>query len=186
MKLNRRKCKNKKCRREFQKKRPLQSCCSVFCSIQHSRELKKQKEAKEWNERKKELKEKTKTYSQRVQEARRIFQKWIRLRDEDKPCISCGTMNSKLWDAGHYLKAEVYSGLIFEETNCHKQCRKCNRYLGGNETAYREGLVNRIDLDEVYALEAMKDAHRVRIFSNEQLEAIKAKYRKKIRDYETR
>jgi hypothetical protein len=53
--------------------------------------------------------------------------KMVRLRDAEQPCISCGGNDKDLWDGGH-LKAEIYSGVIFNPANCHKQCRKCNRF----------------------------------------------------------
>jgi hypothetical protein len=28
-------------------------------------------------------------------------------------CISCGGNEKDLWDGGHFLKAEIYSGVIF-------------------------------------------------------------------------
>jgi hypothetical protein len=41
------------------------------------------------------------------------------------------------------LKAEIYSGVIFNPANCHKQCRKMQPLLGGNELMYRQGLIAR-------------------------------------------
>ena len=63
-----------------------------------------------------------KSYAQRLGEAKKVFQKWIRLRDKDKPCISCGTISSSVWDGGHFKKAELYSGVIFHEHNVNIQC----------------------------------------------------------------
>jgi hypothetical protein len=83
-----------------------------------------------------DLRQKLKTLSQYETEAKKSFQKYVRLRDKDLPCISCNEMVKDLWDGGHYFKAELFSGLIFNEKNCHKQCRKCNRFLGGNEIQY--------------------------------------------------
>ncbi len=63
--------------------------------------------------------------------ARVSFQIYIRQRDKDLPCISCNKSDAK-WDAGHYLKAEIYTKLIFNEDNIHKQCSYCNLQLAGN------------------------------------------------------
>lgn len=57
--------------------------------------------------RNKKLIEANKTITQLINEAKIPFQKWIRLRDKDKPCISCGS-SSDLEDGGHFYKAEVY------------------------------------------------------------------------------
>lgn len=82
-----------------------------------------------------------------------------------------------MWDAGHYLKAEIYSGLVFEETNVHKQCRKCNHYLGGNELGYRDGLIKRYGIAYVLELENKKLTGRYYKWSDEELETIKTKYK---------
>jgi len=108
-----------------------------------------------------------------IQEARRPFQKWIRKRDENEPCISCGTTNSDLWDAGHYFKAELYSGLIFQEINVNKQCRKCNRYLDGNEANYRIGLVKKYGAEVVRQFE--KNANQFRKYKYSKAELIEIK-----------
>lgn len=128
-----------------------------------------QKEKKEWHD-------KNDSYAKRLGKVKAIFQKWIRLRDKDEPCISCGTKQAELWDGGHFLKAELYSGLIFHKFNCNKQCRKCNFYLDGNELNYREGLIKKIGADNVLLLENSKDYNREYRYTNEELEAIKVKY----------
>ena len=58
--------------------------------------------------------QKLKTYTQRVNEVKVIFQRWIRNRDKNSPCISCGIKETKLWDGGHYKKAELYYKIIAE------------------------------------------------------------------------
>jgi hypothetical protein len=57
----------------------------------------------------------------------RIFSKVGKVTGCKRNCISCGGNDKDLWDGGH-LKAEIYSGVIFHPANCHKQCRKCNRF----------------------------------------------------------
>lgn len=121
---------------------------------------------------------KLKTYTQRVNEVKVIFQRWIRQRDSNQPCISCGIKETKLFDGGHYKKAELYRGVIFNELNVHKQCRKCNTYLNGNESNYRAGLVIRIGEQKVKDLETLAEETRVHKYSNLELEFIKNKYKK--------
>jgi gamma-glutamylcyclotransferase (GGCT)/AIG2-like uncharacterized protein YtfP len=81
------------------------------------------------------------------------FRKWIRCRDEGKPCISCGSHNVS--DAGHYYSAGHYPELEFNENNVHGQCKKCNMFLSGNLIEYRKGLVYRLGIDEVEKLDEM-------------------------------
>ena len=123
------------------------------------------------------IREKLKTLGKFESEAKTEFQKYIRKRDAELPCISCGTMTTDLWDGGHFKKAELYSGVIFDEMNCHKQCRKCNRFLGGNELNFREGLVVRYG--EAYVLEIEQRAAQLRVYkyNKDQLKEIREKYR---------
>jgi hypothetical protein len=99
------------------------------------------------------------------------------MRDIKEPCISCGTNEAK-WDGGHYLKAEIYSGVIFDERNVNKQCSYCNQYLDGNTAAYRQGLIKKIGLDEVIALEELANETRTKKWTIEELQLIKNKYKK--------
>jgi hypothetical protein len=136
------------------------------------------------NEKKiiKEKKDSLKTLGQLEAESKRVFQKFIRLRDKDLPCISCGVENTNLWDGGHYKKAEIYSGVIFDENNVHKQCRKCNRYLGGNELNYRQGLIGRYGNEFVENIENTANETRQKKYTREELLEIKNIYLKKIKE----
>lgn len=134
-----------------------------------------------WKNEKKHLKLKLKTLGQYEKEAKKEFQKWVRMRDKHLPCISCGTTTASQWDGGHYFKAELYSGLIFHEDNCHKQCSRCNKDLHGNEANYRIGLVKRIGVERVKWLEENKDRLRVYKFTKQELTDIKIKYKQLIK-----
>jgi hypothetical protein len=122
-------------------------------------------------------KEKIKSYSQRLQEAKKVFQTGVRVRDKGLPCISCNAKASSVWDGGHYKKAELYSGVIFNEFNTNIQCGKCNRYLGGNELNYRVGLIAKIGEQAVIELEQLAEETRTKKYTNEELEEIKTKYK---------
>ena len=124
----------------------------------------------------KEYKNTHKSIAKVIQETRIPFHKWIRYRDANRECISCGTTASKIWDAGHYFKAEIYSGMIFNEKNVHKQCRKCNTFLGGNEREYRKGLIARYGEQYVLHLEARAIEMRSYKYSRTELNDIKLKY----------
>ena len=81
-------------------------------------------------------------------------------------------------DLEHFDKyADEIEGVIFNEMNVHKQCRKCNTYLNGNESNYRQGLVNRIGEQKVKDLELLAEETRVYKWSEEELETIKQKYK---------
>lgn len=82
------------------------------------------------------------------------FNKWIRLRDQDKGCISCG---GKIQEAGHYLSRGHHGALRFNEMNVNGQCTRCNCFLHGNLINYRHGLVARYGEDKVLLLESCKN-----------------------------
>lgn len=152
-------------------------------AIKASLSIAKKQVKKEWVKEKKERKDKLKTLGQLEAEAKTMFQKWVRMRDEKEPCISCGSTKAKRYDGGHWWKAEIYSGLIFHEDNCHKQCsRPCNMDLAGDPSNYRIGLVKRIGLERVIWLEENKDRLRDYKFTRQELIDIKNTYKNKIKD----
>jgi hypothetical protein len=107
----------------------------------------------------------------------------VRLRDRELPCISCNNSNTTDWAGGHYFNAGMYSGLIFDERNCHKQCNThCNKYLSGNLLEYRKGLVKRFGANFVETLEAESDSKRNYKYTRQELIDIKAKYDEKCRE----
>ena len=172
--MKQKKC--KVCQVLFEPVKFAQSCCNYICAITHAKNLKKQKEQREWKQEKAVLKDKLKTLGQYEAEAKKSFQKWIRLRDKNLNCISCGINETELFDGGHYKKAEIYSGVIFDPNNCHKQCRKCNRFLNGNELNYRQGLISRYGIEYADAIELKANATRNYKFTKEELIAKKLQY----------
>lgn len=173
------------CKEKFTPVRTLMSVCSPKCAIEKAQaKVKKdlsEKESKDWKQRKSTLKEATKTLTNYKNEAREVFQKWIRLRDKDLPCISCGKIADR-YDGGHYFKAELYSGLVFFEDNVHKQCSMyCNKEMHGNEANYRIGLVKKIGEERVKWLEENKDRLRNYKYTKDQLIEIKKHYKEEIK-----
>ena len=105
--------------------------------------------------------------------AQDTFNKWIRQRDAEKGCISCG---SQIDHAGHYFSSGHYSALTFDEQNVHGQCLRCNNFLHGNLVFYRMGLVNRYGDEYVKGLES-KSNQRVKKYDRVELEEIIKKYK---------
>jgi len=81
----------------------------------------------------------------------KVFNKYIRERDKDKPCISCGKYTTL--QAGHFYSAGHHSALRFEEDNVHGQCVRCNMYLSGNLNQYRINLEKRIGKERLHELD---------------------------------
>jgi hypothetical protein len=107
-----------------------------------------------WRKEKKERSERLKTRSEWMQDLQDVFNTFIRTRDKDKPCISCGTFTGK-------------------------KCEYCNTHLSANLIEYRIGLVKRIGVDIVEFLER-KDHAPLKLTVEEIKEQIKV-YKEKIK-----
>ena len=169
------------CKEKFVPERQMQTCCSYTCSIEYAKQLTSKREAKKKRDARKALREyKKNDKATLMQLAQKIFNQYIRLRDKDLPCISCGTTNDIQYHAGHYKPAGGYSYLRFDESNVHKQCVRCNTNLSGNLVAYREALIKKIGIDEVNRLEQPNQTKR---WSVEELQEIIRVYRLKIKQH---
>jgi hypothetical protein len=123
---------------------------------------------------------KDKARGEHVQELQAAFNAWIRLRDANEPCISCGRPASspEQWDAGHYRSVGAQPSLRFSEWNVNKQCLPCNRHLSGNVANYRINLIEKIGRANVDWLEGPHPA--VKLTTTEIIE-MKAHYRAEVR-----
>ncbi|MGJ8680496.1 recombination protein NinG [Paraglaciecola sp.] len=121
--------------------------------------------------------------SLRRREAVTAFNKFIRLRDVNEPCISCQRHHTGQYHAGHYKPAGINSALKFNELNVHKQCSACNNNLSGNLTNYRIHLIKKIGLEKVVELESNKEITK---YTCEQLKAIEVEYKEKCKFLEQR
>lgn len=184
------KCANRACRAPYlpDVKQPWKVWCSDDCALVIALDkLAKQKAAKAKKERA-EDKAKKETFKRRndyVAEAQKAFNAFIRERDKDQPCICCGRATTAVkglhthgFDCGHYRSTGSAPHLRFDERNAHRQMVFCNRYGGGRAVDYRIGLIARIGLEAVEALEADNTPRK---YDVEQLKQIKADYQAKLR-----
>lgn len=128
--------------------------------INRSRLSARKKTVKEVKQEAKRKKIESKSIDKLKQEARSPFQKLIRIRDHGMDCICCGRplpFNIGDYDAGHFLKAEIYSGLIFHPDNAHGQLVYCNKHSHGNEIGYSEGIIKRIGIERYEKLMTSKE-----------------------------
>jgi hypothetical protein len=139
------------CKLTYTPKMPLQQMCSMLCAINYTNEQKKKKANKEH----KEAKEGLLTHKDYIQLLQKVFNTFIRLRDKELSCISCGRTNVEEFHAGHYVNS-TYQYHRFNENNVNKQCSYCNTHLRGNLIDYRKGLIAKIGLEEVEYLENSK------------------------------
>lgn len=158
--LKPRKCAAPRCRKSFQPRSALQRACSPSCALAYTqgrRAAKERRESRKWTRVQKEA---IKTKPMLLKEAQRAFNAYIRARDADQPCISCGRypkldpLTGGSMDCGHYRSTGAAPELRFDEDNAHGQCKHCNRHLSGNVVGYRIGLVNRIGKKRVEILES--------------------------------
>jgi hypothetical protein len=147
---------------------------------------KQAKEAREERAKDKAKREKLKTRSDWIKEAQIAFNRFIRLRDAGRPCICCGVPLASErvgggFDCGHYRSVGSAPHLRFDERNAHGQTKQCNRYGAGRAVDYRRGLVDRIGLD---ALEALEADQTPRKWTVDELKAIRDLYRQKAKALE--
>ncbi|ELL6469283.1 recombination protein NinG, partial [Salmonella enterica] len=115
-----------------------------WCSPEHGTQLALERRSKEREKAEKAAEKKRRREEQRqkdklkirklalkprsywIKQAQQAVNAFIRERDRDLPCISCGTLTSAQWDAGHYRTTAAAPQLRFDERNIHKQCVVCN------------------------------------------------------------
>lgn len=171
-------CKTKFVSRFFLQKFCLQTeQCKIDATQYGIAEVKKKSE-QDWKKEKKVLKEKLKTHKDYLRDLQTIFNTYIRLRDANLSCVSCGTANCEEFHAGHYI-ASTFQYLRFNEFNVWKQCSRCNTYLRGNTVPYRIELIKRIGLQEVEKLESSR--HKTEKFSIPELIAKIVHYKMQIK-----
>ena len=166
---------------------------SIDCATQHAYGNKdKGAEAARKAQKKKDVKRKQalKSTGDYIKEAQTAVNKYIRLRDRNKPCVSCGSspadsdlLTGSRFDAGHYRSRGAAGHLRFNLLNIHKQCVKCNRFNSGNAVDYRLELINRIGIDNVNRLEMNNTPVK---FTVEYLQRVKKIFNKRARFYEKR
>jgi len=154
-------------------------CCPEHGALFGVQELerKREKQAKdkakkeriEWRKRKAS----TKPLKHWEDMTQRVVNDYIRERDYDRPCISCGTWDTVQWEAGHYRSRGKASHIRYNDDNIHKQCHQCNVQLSGNQQQYRIFLIEKIGAERVEALENNNTPHR---YSLEELESIRRHY----------
>ena len=178
--LKRRKC--KACKTPFTPARSTQVACGIDCAMQLAHERKvKLAECDRLDTVRKDRARKERLKSRRdwEKEAQAAFNAWVRLRDADKPCISCGRRHEGQYHAGHYLSVGARPELRYEPLNVWKQCAPCNTHLSGNAVLFRQALVREIGAEKVEWLEG---PHPARKYTADELKAIRDEYRAKARE----
>lgn len=181
------KCKVKDCCNYFIPRNSMHSVCGPVCAsrmVRDKREREETKRNQEQRRKDRETRERLKTRSDWMKDAQKEFNKYIRLRDAHQPCICCGASLGAGevgggYDAGHYRSVGSAPHLRFDERNCHAQRKQCNRYGSGRAVDYRLGLISRLGIEAVEALEADQAS---RHYSADDLKSIRDTYRAKAKE----
>lgn len=179
----------KECGKLFVPGRLFQIWCGPDCAVELAKKIR-------GKEKKNELKQKREAIKRRSEweaEAQAEFNKFIRERDHDNPCICCGSfgedenwLTGGKWDAGHFLSVGAHPELRFVEDNCHKQLKSCNagssKYARKGRTVsagYEIGIVAKIGQERV---DWLKGPHEQKKHTIEELKEIKKKYSRMARE----
>jgi hypothetical protein len=139
----------------------------------------KSEQDKQWVKKKKEMKDKLQTVQDLHKLAQIYFNSFIRNRDRNKGCISCGSPLGQKFDAGHYYSMGAHKAVTYDESNVHGQCVYCNQYLHGNLLNYQIGIQKRIGAEKL--IELQSKAHKEKKYSRQELKEIIEMYKKKIK-----
>ena len=169
----------KVCKEPFAQFDSLHRVCSVKCAIQLVEMKKSAQYKKKTRTLRREFNLTDRSYQ--LKKAQEAFNAFIRERDKDQPCISCGTTDPNLrYDAGHYRTIGAHTNLRFNEDNCFRQCHyNCNINRSGNIVDYRIGLVSRIGQERVDFIEG---PHEAKHYSLDEIIEIKETYRRKLKE----
>ena len=175
--LRARKCES--CRASFLQSRMGQQVCGPKCAY----ELVQANKAKVERKADRVKRDAMKSKGDLIAEAQVAFNAYIRLRDHlaGHNCISSGLpldWSGNSVDAGHYRSRGSASHLRFNEDNVHAQSKQENRYKSGNAVDYRIGLIARIGIERIEALEADQEPRR---YTPDELIAIKKLYQLKLK-----
>tara|TARA_B100000787_G_C16188259_1_gene295905 strand:+ start:1644 stop:2258 length:615 start_codon:yes stop_codon:yes gene_type:complete len=141
------------------------------------------KPRKEFQQYKKERKDRN-SLTTLLESVKNVCHKYIRLRDKNKPCISCKAPYHSEHQAGHLYKAELFATIKFHEFNINGQCIKCNIRREGNEGEYRVNLpkiIGKENFEEINRLAELD--HRINHkWDRQELIEIRKYYQNKIKN----
>lgn len=173
-KVKMRRCALKECREQFvQKSMAHRGCCP-----EHAILIVMEEKARRDQKDRQEGLAKLKRRADWMKEAQAALNAFVRCRDALLPCISCGRHHEGQYHAGHFLARGSHPNLALVEENLAKQCMPCNVHLSGNQLEFRKGLIARIGLARVEALEADQTPRKYTI---PELQELKAHYKTKLK-----
>jgi len=102
-------------------------------------------------------------------------------------CITCGGVHpwkgSNMLDSGHFCSRKD-QGVLFDEQNCHPQCKNCNKYGNGRPQEYR------LWMESVYGIEVIERLETTKrqsiAFSRDELVDMRIEYSRRLKAAEHR
>jgi hypothetical protein len=161
------------CGKPFNRQRMGQKVCGYQCA--------KKVPARARKARREALKPRAKW----LDEAQKVVNKYVRLRDKDLPCVSCDRPASwgGQWHASHFRSVGAASAVRFHLWNIHKACSICNNWKSGNLSEYEPRLAERIGTEKIAWLKAQ---NKVISYDINYLKRLKLVFQKRANRLETR
>jgi hypothetical protein len=153
------------CKADFAPQRPMQKVCCPTCALalaQSDRVKATRRGALKTRREARQRLESIKSRAEWLQEAQAAVNRYARLRDWDRGCVSCDRPANwdGQWHASHYRSVGAASAVRFNLWNIHKSCSICNHHLSGNISRYRPALIARIGQQKFDWLESQNQTVR--------------------------
>lgn len=179
--------KDKKCRwckNKFTPSNSMQIVCGISCAVDRAKDIREKKNKLFTPESVKKARKQLKQLSDNdrptaLRKAQKACNAYIRKRDENLPCISCGRFHSGKYDAGHYRTVGSSPENRFNELNIHRQCSPCNTQLSGNLIPYRVNLIKKIGLE---AVELIENSNKPKKYTLDEIKEIEQEYKLKLKE----
>lgn len=176
-------CKAKSCRKRFSPKNNGQVVHTYQCGIEYTKQLREKKEkdqGKDIRRKNKKIEREMMTLSDYKKEFETVFNAYIRERDKNDPCISCGSTGDFRRTAGHYFPT-THGSVRFHEDNVNVQCwYNCNKNRHGNLSEYLPRLIKKIGKERFEEMERIKNQERSELSIPEVI-LLKEEYKEKLR-----
>jgi len=145
-------------------------CLNTAQALKNLASIKREKKIKQ--------KEDLLTLQDYLKMTQQVFNKFIRQRDEGKPCFSCGKKINGVVHASHYYNANNHYNVRFDENNVFICCYKCNVQLSGNLIEYGINLEKYIGKEEFIILR--EKAYLTRKFTKDELKELIKIYKERL------
>ena len=172
------KCKVVGCKEKFIQRNSFHRACSIPHAIELDKTKKVAKLKRERDSDKKRLLA-LQPLGYWIKKAQTACNRYIRLRDKNEPCISCGRYHTGQNHAGHFQSTGSMPRARFHPANIRLQCSVCNNHRSGNITLYRINLVEKVGTEMVEYLENLKGPHGL---SMDDIKEIEVYYKAKCKE----